>query len=182
MKAEHWKTLDRKIVLNHPRMQLVEDVVELPNGKTAEYLRIAPVKTHSVAIIAINEKQEILLQKEYSYPPDSIMWQLPGGGIKNGEDILEAANRELSEESGMVARSCKIIGSYYVNNRRSDEKQYVALCADLHPKAGQPDDIEFIENYWIPIPKLQDMTAAGEIQNMYLLAALNLWSCVAKGS
>lgn len=73
MKAERWQTVSRKEVLSHPRMHLVEDTVRLPDGKEIEYLRFAPYKTHSVAILAINEKQELLLQKEYSYPPDAIL-------------------------------------------------------------------------------------------------------------
>ena len=103
MKASHWKKLESSEVLNHPRMHLIEDTVELPDGKKTKYIRHAPCKSHSVAIIAMNNKGEVLVQKEYSYPPDVIMWQLPGGSMENSEDILQAANRELSEESGFTA-------------------------------------------------------------------------------
>lgn len=178
MKAKHWKTLTSTVILDYPRMQLVEDTVELPNGKTASYVRHAPAKARSVAVIAINERQEILLQKEYSYPPDSIMWQLPGGGAGEQEDIVVAANRELSEESGLMARFSKVLGWFYINSRRSDEKQYVVLCKDLQSKTAQSDDEEFIETHWVAVAELRSMITKGEFQNMPLLAALNLWFCV----
>lgn len=170
-----WKTLKRKIVFKHTRLSLVEDTVELPDGKTAEYLRHAPAVSHSVAVIAVNNKQEVLLQREYSYPPDTVMWQPPGGVINEGEEIFDAANRELSEESGYVAKNCSLLGFYYVNNRRSDERQYVVLCTDLNNKKSKADAEEFIESYWINPSKLRKMIADGGIENINLLAALNLW-------
>lgn len=176
MGIQAWKMISSKVVFEHPRMVLAEDVVELPDGKKIDYLRYASAKMHSVAIIAINEKQEILLQREYSYPVHRVVWQLPGGGIKDGEDTIAAANRELSEESGIVGASCEILGSYYVNNRRSDEKQYVVLCKNVRLQQGKRDEEEFIENHWIPITDLSAMIAKGEIDNIYLLAAINLWS------
>jgi ADP-ribose pyrophosphatase len=175
MKIRAWKKLSSVEILNHPRIHLIEDSVELPNGKTTSYIRVAPVKTHSVAVIAVNDKQEILLQKEYSYPPNEVMWQLPGGGMQGGEDVLTAANRELNEESDMVADTCEEIGYYYIDNRRSDAKQYVVLCTNLQSQVGQRDDEEFIETHWVPIAKLRSMIANGEFSNAFLLAALNIY-------
>ncbi|HET8671725.1 MAG TPA: NUDIX hydrolase [Candidatus Saccharimonadales bacterium] len=175
MKARHWKKLDSTEVLNHPRIQLIEDTVELPDGKTTTYIRHAPAKVHSVAIIAINDKQEMLIQKEYSYPPNQVMWQLPGGGTREDEDIITAANRELSEESGYIGTICREIGSFYIDNRRSDMKQYVVLCTNLQPQTGQRDEEEFIETHWVPIARLRSMIASGEFDNAYLLAGLSIY-------
>jgi ADP-ribose pyrophosphatase len=175
VKIEHWKKLESKVILDHPRLRLNEDKVELPNGQTVDYLRQAPAKMHSVIVVALNDKDEILLQREYSYPPNTVMWQLPGGGMDKGEDIPATAKRELLEESDVIAGSCEVIGSFYVNNRRSDEKQYVVLCTELHPETGRRDDEEFIESVWMPVSKLRPMIASGEFDNIYLLAALNIW-------
>src|SRR5688572_6671095 len=118
-----WKTLSSKELLNHPRMQVVEDEVELPDGSITSYIRMAPGAMGSATVIAINDADEILLQREYSYPPDEVMWQLPGGGIEAGEDAIAAASRELAEESGYAGTDVEIIGSYYMNNRRSEARQ-----------------------------------------------------------
>lgn len=165
----------RRELLNHPRMRVVEDTVILPNGEETTYLRNAPAVAHVVAVIALNENQELLLQKEYSYPPDEIMWQLPGGGMHENEEIAAAALRELSEEAGLTAQNHVIIGHFYCDNRRSDSKQYVVVCTGLSPRQLEADPEEFIENIWVPIADLPAMIAAGEFVNVNLLAAVNLW-------
>lgn len=175
MKADKWLFISRKEVLSHPRMHLVEDTVKLPNSKKAEYLRHAPARAHSVAILAVNGKQELLLQKEYSYPPDEILWQLPGGGMLEGETAEEAGNRELAEESGFKARQVEEIGFFYKNSRRTDEKQYVILCSSLYEESADGDPEEFIESYWVSLGKVKAMIARGEFHNVNLLAALNLY-------
>lgn len=175
MQPKPWKTLKSTDILVHPRLHIIEDIVELPDGKTTSYVKHAPASAHSVAVIAVNDKQEILLQKEYSYPPNIVMWQLPGGKCNEGEDILVAANRELSEESDFLAKDSRVIGEFYVNNRRSDEKQYVVLCRNLVPQPGTRDAEEFIETHWVPIAKLKSMIKAGEFSNVNLLAALSMW-------
>lgn len=181
MHLKPWKKLSSAEILKHPRIHLLEDTVELPDGKTTTYLRRASATAHSVALIVINTRQEILLQKEYSYPPDKIMWQLPGGKMKAGEGIPQAANRELSEESGFIAAHCKLIGQFYMDNRRSDEKQYVVLATSITPRTGKADPEEFIETHWIPISKLRPMIAAGAFENVNLLAALNIWFSLEEG-
>lgn len=175
MEPKEWQMIERREVFDHPRMKLVEDEVKLPNGQHTDYLRMAPVEAHSVAIIAMNGDKEILLQREYSYPPNQIMWQLPGGSVGIGEDILDAAKRELSEESGFTAKSCEIAGFYYTNNRRSDERQYVVVCTELAPQNAEGDPEEFISNHWMPVDELDKLITNGEIENAFLLAALNLW-------
>lgn len=181
MSLQRWETLARKELLKHPRLHIVEDDVKLPDGKTTQYIRQAPVKTHSAGIIAINDRQEILLQKEYSYPPNKVMWQLPGGGMLENEDTIKAAKRELSEECDLTAGTCQVIGSFYYDNRRSDGKQYIVVCKDLSPLPGQKDAEEFLENHWIPIAQLKSMIQTGEFENVNLLAALNLWLCQNEG-
>lgn len=174
MHPKKWKFISRKTILEHPRLNLVEDQVELPDGTQVPYLRESRATRHSVTIIVLNAEKQILLQKEYSYPPDEIMWQFPGGAV-NAEDILSAANRELSEESGIVARKIRILGYYYTNNRRSDQKQYVLLGTDLLTHKNSRDSEEFIESVWITITELKEKICKGEIHNINLLAAMNLW-------
>lgn len=169
-----WKFIGRKVLLDHPRMKIVEDTVRLPNDKQIEYVREVPSTSRSIATLAINEKGEILLQREYSYPPDEIMYQLPGGAANESEDIIEAANRELSEESGYVGKNCEVIGSFYLNNRRSDRKQFVVLCKDLVAQKRPEDDEEFIESIWMPIEDINQLIKDGKITNVGLLAALRL--------
>ena len=156
-------------------MIIVEDTVRLPDGETAEYLREAPTKAHSVAIIAIDDENNLLIQREYSYPTGRILYQLPGGAALESEDILVAAKRELSEESGFSAKSCTVAGWFYINNRRSDRKQYVVIAKDLTIQHSDGDKEEFIESEWMSFSELRTRIKSGDIQNVNLLAALCLY-------
>lgn len=170
-----WKFISRKELFEHPRMHLVEDIVELPDGKQAQYLRQAPATTHSVAVIAVNDHDQILVQHEYSYPPNQVMYQLPGGAMENGETPVEAVLRELAEESGLTAAECTQIGFVYVNNRRSDQKQFIVVARKLANHKLPQDAEEFIESTWIDRHEIASLIKTGEIQNINMLAALQLF-------
>lgn len=173
-----WKFISRNSLLDHPRMKIVEDIVELPNGNQTTYIREAPDSKKSVTIIAINKKGQVLLQREYSYPPDEVMYQLPGGGIERDEDVITAANRELSEESGYISKETKLIGSFHTSNRRSDSKQYVVVARNLEGHKLPEDEEEFIENIWLMMDQLKELVRSGEVTNINLLAALQLFESI----
>src|SRR5882724_5746684 len=103
-KVKPWKKIASKRVLNHKLLKVNEDTIILPSGKRTKYILDAPSRLSSVIVIAFNDKQEVLLQREYSYPPDLVMWQLTGGSMKQGETVEDAARRELAEESGYSAK------------------------------------------------------------------------------
>lgn len=147
----------------------------MADGARSTYIRRAPSTDKSIAIIALNDKGELYVGREYSYPPNEVMYQLPGGAVKRDEELEVAANRELSEETGYVAKNVEIIGSFYVDNRRSDVRQYVAVCTDLSERSLPQDAEEFIEGEWMSFARVRELVAAGEIVNMNMLAALQLF-------
>ncbi len=116
-----WKILASKVILDHARLAVVEDQILLPDNTVSTYVKHGPAQTHSVAVIAVDEVGKVLIQREYSHPPNKVMWQLPGGSINPKERPKKAALRELAEESGYSTENCLGIGSYYVHNRLSDK-------------------------------------------------------------
>lgn len=170
-----WKFISRKPLLDHPRLKIVEDVIEMADGTRSTYVRRAPSTDKSIAVIALNDKGELYVEQEYSYPPNEVMYQLPGGAVKTGEKLEVAANRELSEEAGYAAKNIEIIGSFYMDNRRSDVRQYVAVCTDLSERTLPKDAEEFIEGEWMSFARVRELIAAGEITNVSMLAALQFF-------
>ena len=172
---ELWEIISTKVLLDNDKLKVVEDQVKLPTGKITSYVKHAPTKVHSVIVVVINNKNQVLIQREYSHPPQKIMWQLPGGSMHKNESPKDAALRELAEESGYSAHSVTELGSFYIHNRLSNKIQYAFLCSDIFDHKLALDDDEFIENYWFSVKTVKKMISDGEFDNINLLATLNLW-------
>lgn len=167
---ESWTTLDSKVLLDHPRIKIVEDLVQLPGGQVTSYVRFDSAGD-AVTVICIGDGQ-ILLQREYSHPPGEFLLQFPGGKIEANETPRDAAVRELREESGFTFTDCENLGWYYINNRRSNSKMYVVLARVVTPAEKAGGDVEeAIDSFWLPVAKLREMIACGEITNFSVLAA-----------
>ena len=168
-----WKKISSKVIFKHPRVTLIEDTVELPTGKRVTYLRYNQ-KNNAVTVIAQHDG-EILVEKEYSYPPDEVLLQFPGGAVPEGEELSEGANRELAEETGLRAKKMRLLGYYYTNNRRHSGKMYVFLATDLEKASKAPDLEEDIELIWHTEKEVDRLIREGEIKNANLLAAWALY-------
>jgi len=172
MAIEKWRTIDHEVVFEHPRMTLIEDRVLLPDGKQTKYLRYK--RTGDAATIIALREGRILLQQEYSHPPNEVLYQFPGGGVPDGEDIAAGANRELMEESGFQGTLTKI-GWYFVDNRRSDGKMHVFVATDLEEAELPGDDEEFIEHDWYSEDQIDELIREGDATNGHMLATWTLF-------
>lgn len=173
-----WKKLSSKTVFEHPRLTLIEDEVELPSGKRTTYLLRKPGDGDAVTILARNAEGKFLVEKEYSYPPDTVLYQLPGGAVKPEEKLESAANRELMEEAKYSATQWKKLGSFYTDNRRSDHLMHVFLAEDLHDDPLPHDEEEVITTEWKSAEEIDALIRKGEILNVHMLAAWALFQIV----
>jgi 8-oxo-dGTP pyrophosphatase MutT (NUDIX family) len=158
MAIEKWTTQSEEVIFEHPRLTLIEDTVILPNGIDTKYLRFAR-KGDAATIIAKRADGLILLQREYSHPPNEVLFQFPGGGVPLGEDAADGANRELMEEAGFCGK-LELIGTYFIDNRRTNAKAYVFVATDLQESKLPHDAEEFIEHYWYSEQAIDAMVAA----------------------
>lgn len=175
-----WKKITSKVLITHPRLTVIEDQVELPDGSQVPYLKFDH-KNDSVTVLCFNADDELLMQQEYSYPPDTMLYQFPGGKIEAGESPLEAARRELREESGLEGKVFTSIGWYYAHNRRSADKAHVFVVKNAtKTKQFGGDPEESITSEWITVKKFTELISDGQIQNASALAAWSLYVHAAK--
>jgi ADP-ribose pyrophosphatase len=171
---KHWKRLSTKTLLSHPRLDVYEDEVELPNGQRTDYIHFGDMLDAGM-VLACNNEGKFLVQEEYSYPPDEMLYQLAGGALNPGEDPRDGAAREFAEESGL-AGDLELLGWFYHNNRRSSQKMYVYLATNLYEAAGAHKDLEEeFEDHWFTEEEVDRLIRDNKIRNYTFLAGWGLY-------
>jgi ADP-ribose pyrophosphatase len=117
----------------------------------------------SAVMMAVDEKNRILLVRQYRLPAGQYMWELPAGKIDDGETAIKAAKRELIEETGVRAKKWKKLVSFYPSPGFVQEKMTVFLATDLKEGESEPMEDEQIETRWFTKKELKQAILTNEI-------------------
>jgi ADP-ribose pyrophosphatase len=152
-----FKTLSSQKVFVHPWETIEIEKVQLKNGKIVDYLISKP--NPFVIILVTNSQKQILILKQYKHGAKMDMYGFPAGFINKNESILHAAKRELAEETSIVAKNWKKLGTFYENPTRSPVKFYVFSAQEAKTASASninPDIIEGeIEAMWVSKEELE---------------------------
>jgi ADP-ribose pyrophosphatase len=139
-----------------------EDEVDLPNGKSIRQIWINHNPT--VAIVAINDKNEILLIKQYRNAVKKNLLEIPAGSLDGTEEPpVVCAQRELAEETGFKAGSLSKLFEGYLLPGYCNEYMYFFLAKNLIHAPLTPDEDEFIEIMPVSFPRARKLIEEGEI-------------------
>jgi ADP-ribose pyrophosphatase len=164
MKPKPWKTLSSKLVYENPWMSLREDVAEMPNKQTTIY----GVVTFGdcVGVVPFVDDEHLILVRQFRYVyGENHRWEIPTGGVKDGETLEQAAQRELVEEAGYRAGRLVHISSYYTSKCICDETAHLYLGELLTPRQMAPDQTKFLERRIFPFNEALQMALDGEIMD-----------------
>ena len=123
-------------------VNLRSDTVRLQNGKIAG--REVVEHNGGVVIAAVTETGGIIAVRQYRYPVSEELLELPAGKLELGEDPLECAKRELSEETGCTAKTWVDLGKIYPSPGFCEETLYIFLATELTRGEAHPDEDEFL--------------------------------------
>ncbi len=173
------KQLKRTEIFDGVVLHVVKDDVELPNGRKST--REVALHNGAVAIVALAENGDVVMERQFRYPFDEVILEIPAGKIeKNETDPQKAAERELREETGITADSMRFIGYYYSSPAILSERIGLYLATGLHEGEREPDADEFLETERIPLKKLVEMVIDGQIPDGKTQAALLKVYCMLK--
>lgn len=167
-----WRTLSSGLVYENPWIRVEEDQVELPNGRTTVYgvVRCGPC----VGVLPFLDPETVILIRQYRYVARGVFWEMPTGGVRAGESLEAAAQRELAEETGYVAERLTPLVSYHTSKMVVDETAHLFSGEGLTPAATPPDDTEFIRVRSVPFRTALRLVETGEIKDsMTVIAVLH---------
>ena len=143
-------------------LHVKEDIIKLPNGKEASRERIRHIG--AVCGVPVTSDGKVIMERQFRYPIDRVITEIPAGKLDSyDEDRLEAAKRELREETGYTASDWRDIGLYYPAPAYSDEKITMYLATGLTKGSRDLDEDEFLNIIEIPIEELVRDIVSGKI-------------------
>lgn len=137
------KTLSSTYIYKGRIINLRQDKVKLPDGR--ETVREIVEHPGAVVILAITEKKEIVMIRQFRKAADEVLRELPAGKVEPGEDLKNCALRELEEETGYYPRKIKRLITFFSTPGFCNEKLTLFLAEDLEKRNKNEDADEFIE-------------------------------------
>lgn len=153
------------------RFEVQHDEVTLPSGERGEYWTIQ--KSPYVVILAINPRGEICLARQHRYPLDEFTIEFPKGNIDSGETPLEAAQRELEEEAGLISNDWLNLDIIQESIGIKNCTGHLFLAREAHPCRSarrDPADENMIETYFSTADAIRTGICSGIIVDASTIA------------
>jgi len=155
MKTNEWKRLNRKTIYDTPYMKVYEDTVQTPQGVIVDDYSLTK-KPDVVMIVTTDTENNLIIEKEYKYAANKTFFTIPAGHMEEGESPLEAAKRELLEETGYGNGEFTLISTLYEYPTKDMHKVYVVRATNVELISEKKwDETESLEVYKMTIPELK---------------------------
>jgi ADP-ribose diphosphatase len=167
------KLISSEKLLETPIFSVTQDRAVDPDG--FEIKRAIVQHVGSAVMMPVDDKNRILLVRQYRLPARASLWELPAGRVDKGESLLQAAKRELREETGFKAKKWTKLTSFFVSPGFLAEKMTIFVASDLTEGEKEPMEDERIELKWFRVKELDDMIGAGKIQDAKTMVGFLTW-------
>lgn len=176
-----WKTLQSETVIDNPYLKVRKEVCQLPDGMIIQdyFIQDGP---DAVVILCVTKEGQAVLVRQYRHALGEITLELPAGLVSRHDiNPVEAARRELTEETGFAADKLHKLGEIYANPTRTKAKIFLFYAPDAE-KIAMPlnTGAEQTETELVPLSELTKLIDEGQINSLtqimaiqYLLAKIN---------
>ena len=159
-----WKTISQQTAYENAWIKVEHHEVLNPAGNPGIYGKVH-FKNIAISIVPIDSEGFTYLVGQYRYTLNEYSWEVPEGGcsFEAEESTLEAAKRELLEETGLVASEWTQLGEVYLSNSVSDEKAVMYVAQNLVQQQACPEETEQLKIRRLPLGEAIEMAKNGSI-------------------
>ncbi|MFD4574298.1 NUDIX domain-containing protein [Streptomyces sp. NPDC058417] len=173
--AEEWEIRATRTPFVGNKTSVRTDEVVMPDGSVTN--RDYQVHPGSVAVLALDDQDRVLVIKQYRHPVRQRLWEIPAGLLDvPGENPLHAAQRELYEEVHAKAEDWRVLTDVYTTPGGCDEAIRVFLARGLSEAQGErfavEDEEADMEHARVPVDELVRRALAGDLHNNCLVVAV----------
>lgn len=166
-----WQITSEKNIYDNNWINVTEYQVINPSGNPGIYGKVH-FKNRAIGVIPIDADGNTYLVGQFRFVLDEYSWELPEGGGLFSEEPLEAAKRELLEETGLKAENWTEILRMHLSNSVSDELSYIYLATGLTQFEAEPEDTEQLQVRKLPFEEVYQMVTGGRITDSITVAAV----------
>lgn len=162
--------LSTQTVYQGSLLHVKEDLVQLPNGQPArrEYI----LHPGAVVIIPLLADGSVVMERQFRYPLNRDLYELPAGKLDAGEPVLVCGQRELLEETGYRAAIWRYVATIHPCIGYSNERIVLYLAQDLTEGEHRRDGDEFLEVFTLPLPEAMEWIRTGKITDVKTVIGL----------
>jgi len=163
------------VTVARTRLFHVEQVeLRFSNGREVSYERLKSRSGGAVLVVPMLDQETVLLVREYGAGVERYELALPKGRVEEGEDIVQAANREIREEVGYAARRLTFLKSMTLSPGYLSHSTHIVLAQDLYPDRLEGDEPEPLEVVPWAINDINTLVQHEECTEARSIAALYL--------
>ncbi len=168
---EEIKRISRELIKKGSIIEYYQDTMQIPNGNTVKWDFIK--HNGAAAVVPVDDQGRLIMVRQYRNALERYTLEVPAGGL-NGSDepTIEAARRELTEETGYRAEKLELLVSIYTTVAFCNEKIDIYVATGLTPGRQNLDEDEYVDVKAYSLDELVEKIYACEIQDSKTIAAI----------